>query len=103
METVTLRKGPEDPPGREGEPVGFERFPLFDSARAIAALLVLGIHATGQGGAGQTGLGSIFSHFDVGVTIFFVISGFLLYRPFAVTHARRSRQPAAGPYAWRRV
>ena len=39
---------------------------------------------------------------DCGVTIFFLISGFLLYRPFAVAHIRGEPAPAALPYAWRR-
>src|SRR5439155_8306716 len=40
---------------------------------------------------------------EVGVAIFFVISGFLLYRPFAASRAAGQPAPRTGPYAWRRV
>jgi peptidoglycan/LPS O-acetylase OafA/YrhL len=80
------------------------RFPLFDSLRAIAALSVLVTH--GAFYAGALGDGSAVrpyaARLDCGVTIFFLISGFLLYRPFAVAHIRGEPAPAAGPYAWRR-
>ena len=60
------------------------RFPLFDSLRAIAALAVVGTHAAFF--AGAYGDGSVVAPYaarlEVGVTIFFLISGFLLYRPF---------------------
>ena len=39
---------------------------------------------------------------EVGVAIFFCISGFLLYRPFVVAHHRAQAMPAVGAYAWRR-
>src|SRR2546421_327911 len=58
-----------------------DRFPLVDALRAIAALAVLGTHAAFFGGAyeGHTALGPYAQRLDVGVTVFFLISGFLLY------------------------
>jgi peptidoglycan/LPS O-acetylase OafA/YrhL len=85
-------------------PPGNPRFPLFDALRAIAALLVF---------LGHTVLGVSFlaTHRSLliwagltayqGVAIFFLISGFLLYRPFLV--ARRGGTPLRlPPYAKRR-
>jgi peptidoglycan/LPS O-acetylase OafA/YrhL len=83
------------------------RFPLFDSLRAIAALAVLTTHAAFFSGVvvlGSTAaLRPYLARLDVGVTIFFLISGFLLYRPFAKAHLRGSAAPDAVPYGWRRV
>jgi peptidoglycan/LPS O-acetylase OafA/YrhL len=39
---------------------------------------------------------------DAGVAVFFLISGFLLYRPFAAARAAGDTQPHTGAYAWRR-
>ena len=85
-------------------PPGNPRFPLFDALRAIAALSVF---------LGHTVLGdrSLATHHSLliwagltsyqGVGIFFLISGFLLYRPFLV--ARRGGAPLRVPaYAKRR-
>lgn len=68
-------------------PAGNPRFPLFDALRAIAALsvflghTVLGVHslATHRSLLIWAGLTAY-----QGVGIFFLISGFLLYRPFLV-------------------
>jgi peptidoglycan/LPS O-acetylase OafA/YrhL len=81
-----------------------DRFPLVDSLRAIAALAIVSFHAGLFSGVADTAsAGSrIASNLQVGVPIFFLISGFLLYRPFA--RARLEGGPAllTGAYAWRR-
>ena len=81
-----------------------ERFPLVDPLRAIAAIAVLGTHAAFFAGAEYPG--SLVGHFtqrlEVGVAIFFCISGFLLYRPFVAAREREQAMPAVGAYAWRR-
>ena len=81
-----------------------DRFPLIDALRAIAALAVLITHAAFFAGAygGHTTLGPYAQRLDVGVTVFFLISGFLLYRPFLVARLDGREPPATGPYAWRR-
>lgn len=80
------------------------RFPLFDSLRAIAALAVFGVHLPfAIKLAEENVLRPYLLKLDVGVSIFFVISGFLLYRPFAHARATGEPAPAAGPYAWRRA
>lgn len=62
-------------------------FPCFDGLRAVAALLVIGVHTSfASGFDGRSWLRSYTSRLEIGVEVFFVISGFLLYRPFAVDH-----------------
>lgn len=78
-------------------------FPLFDSLRAIAALAVVGVHGSFAAGLNENpSLYKYFVQLQVGVTIFFVISGFLLYRPFALRRLEGREGPATGAYAWRR-
>jgi peptidoglycan/LPS O-acetylase OafA/YrhL len=77
------------------------RFPLFDSLRAIAALAVLGTHAAVY--AASPGLMPYAARLEVGVAIFFVISGFLLYRPFVRARLLAERSPRPLAYAWRRA
>lgn len=81
-----------------------DRFPLFDSLRAIAALSVLGFHAAflSRVFTSDSFLRPYTSHLDVGVTVFFLISGFLLYRPFVRARLRGEQAPHTGAYAWRR-
>lgn len=75
-------------------PPGNPRFPLFDALRAIAALSVVAGHMVTQVYAYPTHP-TLFvwaaALADEGVAVFFLISGFLLYRPFLV--ARRTGQP----------
>jgi len=79
------------------------RFPLVDSLRAIAALSVVGAHAAFPAGIYDDELLRRFvTRLDVGVTVFFLISGFLLYRPFVRARFAGERSPSAAAYAWRR-
>ncbi len=85
----------------ETPPTG--RFPCFDGLRALAALSVLLTHVAFASGANSASiLGVFFARMDGGVAVFFVLSGFLLYRPFIVAHVRGRPMPAAGPFLWRR-
>jgi peptidoglycan/LPS O-acetylase OafA/YrhL len=79
------------------------RFPLFDSLRAIAALSVLLFHAAlFRLLTGDSPVRPYTSHLDVGVTVFFMISGFLLYRPFVRARLTGQESPHVPAYAWRR-
>jgi peptidoglycan/LPS O-acetylase OafA/YrhL len=71
-----------DPPGGLGSSGG--HFAGFDGLRAIAALGVLVCHVGLQTGwvGRNPRAGPWLSRADVGVALFFVLSGFLLYRPF---------------------
>lgn len=71
---------------------GTARFPCFDGLRALAALSVVAVHTTFVSGfTGRSGLGDYTSRLEIGVSVFFVISGFLLYRPFAAGHFQGRR------------
>jgi peptidoglycan/LPS O-acetylase OafA/YrhL len=80
------------------------RFPLFDGFRAIAAVSVVLTHvAFDTGFEVRSSWGRYFARADVGVAIFFLISGFLLYRPFVARRLRGDAPPATGPFLWRRI
>lgn len=71
----------------DGGPVarGERGFPALDGVRALAATAVLLHHvAFWTGDYTDDPVGRVLARLDVGVPIFFVLSGFLLYRPFAV-------------------
>ena len=81
-----------------------DRFFLLDSLRGVAALMVLAVHVAWFSGAGlpERWYDSFASRLEAAFAIFFVISGFLLYRPFV--KARLLDKPAlsAKAYGWRR-
>jgi peptidoglycan/LPS O-acetylase OafA/YrhL len=71
------------PPPVVAPPPGHPRFPLIDSLRAVAVLFVLLSHTSFLSGANEREwYGAFTGRLGLGVTIFFLISGFLLYRPF---------------------
>jgi peptidoglycan/LPS O-acetylase OafA/YrhL len=58
------------------------RFPALDGLRALAALSVLAFHVE-QNGHGNLGVAkTVVGHLNSGVVVFFLLSGFVLYRPF---------------------
>jgi peptidoglycan/LPS O-acetylase OafA/YrhL len=82
-----------------------DRFPLFDSMRALAALGVLATHASFAAGLSNDPTSTLrpyTARLDVGVAVFFLISGFLLYRPFVKARVEGEPRPQTLPYAWRR-
>ena len=84
-------------------PPGNPRFPLFDGLRAIAALSVVTYHTAFYSQAyQQSDLGPIVARLNIGVAIFFVISGFLIYRPFVAARMEGRAAPAVRDYARRR-
>ena len=85
-------------------PPGNPRFPLMDSVRAIAALTVLVYHVGFFGHLQQTHAdGFVLSSLGFGVAVFFVLSGFLLYRPFFNAEMTGSPRPRVLDFARRRV
>lgn len=79
-------------------------FPCLDGARALAATAVVGTHAAfWTGGDTSSLVGRAFARFDVGVPIFFVLSGFLLSRPIFLAAAQRREAPRPAAYLWRRA
>ncbi|WP_193048235.1 acyltransferase family protein [Mycolicibacterium baixiangningiae] len=81
-----------------------ERVASLTGVRAVAALLVVLTHAaytTGKYGQGFAGL--VYSRMEIGVPIFFVLSGFLLFGPWVRAAARGGPPPSVRRYAWHRV
>lgn len=96
-----------DPPGRAAA-VAVARFPTFEGLRALAALGVLVFHAAGltevtTGPDAGAGAGAWLNHLSVGVSVFFVLSGFLLFRPMVEAHLRGVPGPPVVPYLVRRA
>ncbi len=81
------------------------RFPALDTLRAVGALAVVTTHVGFESGAyTRFGvLGAALSRLDVGVAIFFVLSGFLLSRPYLAAAVGHGTRPRAGRYLWRRA
>ena len=104
-----LRPGPRDAgsasvPDVVAPPPRHPRFPLLDGLRAIAVLTVVLVHVAFFGEAIGPSLGGrLLAHLNIGVTIFFLISGFLLYRPFIAHRAGGPGAPAVTQYAKRRL
>jgi peptidoglycan/LPS O-acetylase OafA/YrhL len=86
-------------------PPGNPRFPLFDGLRGIAVLAVLLLHSSELSGRVGLGVGGRLGEAagGLGVIVFFVISGFLLYRPFAAARATGRGGPRVHRYARRRA
>jgi peptidoglycan/LPS O-acetylase OafA/YrhL len=88
-------------PDAVAPPPHHPRFPLIDGVRALAVLSVLAVHAPG-GQDLPDPLARIVGQLGIGVTFFFVISGFLLYRPFIAWRAGGATSPPVAAYARRR-
>ena len=83
---------------------GVDRVASLTGVRAVAALLVLGTHAaytTGKYTHGFVGL--VYSRMEIGVPIFFALSGYLLFGPWVRAAAGGRQSPPLGRYAWHRV
>jgi peptidoglycan/LPS O-acetylase OafA/YrhL len=75
----------------------------LDGYRALAALFVVTTHvAFATGWVQVDAVGHLLSRLDWGVTIFFLLSGFLLYRPWARAAMEGAPPPRVLPYLWRR-
>lgn len=90
-------------------PSGTPHVAALDGVRAIAALSVVGYHAwlysLPKVSAGHRDtLGDLVWHeLRLGLVLFFVLSGYLLYGPWVRAARERKTGPALGPYALRRA
>ncbi|HEY7175589.1 MAG TPA: acyltransferase, partial [Micromonosporaceae bacterium] len=104
---MTLSRSVKGPPAQGGlESVSAtHRVASLTGIRAVAALLVVLTHAaytTGKYPQGYIGL--LYSRAEIGVPIFFVLSGFLLFRPWVKAAAQADAEPPSlRRYAWHRV
>lgn len=100
---ATAGRTPTAVPDAVAPPPRHPRFPLLDGMRAVAVLCVVLVHCAEFGGAVSGSLpGRLLAHANIGVTIFFLISGFLLYRPFIAHRTSSAQAPRVGAYAKRR-
>jgi peptidoglycan/LPS O-acetylase OafA/YrhL len=87
---------PQAPPRRS--------FGGLNGVRALGAFFVITTHVGFHSGASLNSTANgLLSRLDVGVAIFFVISGFLLFRPHVEAWLRASARPATRRYLWHRV
>lgn len=84
-------------------PRSHAQFPLFDSLRALAALSILVVHVAVLSGvfANETYFRFV-GHLDIGVPFFFLLSAFLLYRPFVAARVEGREYGSLRTYARRR-
>ena len=103
--TVSTEASATAPSPAFAAPPGNPRFPLFDGLRGIAVLAVLLLHSSELSGRVGLGVGGRLGEAagGLGVIVFFVISGFLLYRPFAAARATGRRRAPLRLYARRRA
>ncbi|EHN09476.1 putative acyltransferase [Patulibacter medicamentivorans] len=84
------------------------RLGALDGLRGLAAVGVVVLHVwmfvQGDGGRPErTAADVLISQLRLGVPLFFVLSGFLIFRPFAAAALDRRPGPALVPYAMRRI
>ena len=83
---------------------GRDRVPALTGVRALAAILVLATHAAYTTGKYTHGyLGVVYSRMEIGVPIFFVLSGFLLFGPWVRAAVAGTTAPSLSRYARHRV
>jgi peptidoglycan/LPS O-acetylase OafA/YrhL len=99
-EPAVIEPGPEAPAPRRPP-----RFPAFDGLRAIAAITVVIVHVSFVSGltSRNHSIGIYLARTEIGVSVFFLISGFLLYRPFVVAHLAGVPKPRTGAFWLRRL
>jgi peptidoglycan/LPS O-acetylase OafA/YrhL len=80
------------------------RFDGLDGMRAVAAYSIMVTHVGFESGLsfGAHPIAPWLSRLDAAVPVFFLLSGFLLYRPFVV-QALRGGRPSIARFYWRRA
>ncbi len=80
-----------------------QRYPLLDPLRGLAAIAILLVHTATFGDALDDPVyGRLFAHLDIGVPFFFVLSAFLLYRPFVDARENGTSRTRFAAYGKRR-
>jgi peptidoglycan/LPS O-acetylase OafA/YrhL len=98
------RRRPAAPPV-VAPPPGNPRFGGLDALRGMAALAIVLTHcAAYSDNLGSTPFELVYLRAgQLGLVVFFGLSGFLLYRPFLAAQLKGGRAQPFGPYARRRV
>jgi len=87
---------------REVATVRADRLPGFDGLRGLAATAVLVLHASVLHLIPHRTAQELVAQLQSGVQVFFVISGFVISRPFVVAVLDGRPLPSVRRYAWRR-
>jgi peptidoglycan/LPS O-acetylase OafA/YrhL len=85
---------------------GGGRLPGVDGVRGLAALGVVLVHVgliSGYNMRPGSALGPYLARGEAGVSVFFVVSGFLIYRPFVAASLAGRPSPRLVPYLGRRL
>src|SRR4051794_34669581 len=81
-------------------PPGNARFPLFDGVRGVAAFAIILVHVALFVHANTgTFYGDYLVRLEFVLTLFFVTSGFVLYRPYVGARLGVGRAPRLSSYA----
>jgi peptidoglycan/LPS O-acetylase OafA/YrhL len=89
---------------QRGEGADSHAFPALDGIRGAAAAAVLLTHvAFATGTSSEGAFGALLARLDFGVALFFLLSGFLLSRPWLVAAAGEGRAVSVRVYAIRRL
>ena len=92
------------PPPQAGVRGHGYQLPALDAMRAVGSLAVLLTHVGFQTGMTvNTSLGAMVARLDVGVALFFGLSGLLLVLPWADTAFLPDPTPSTRSYLWRRA
>lgn len=79
-------------------------FPTLNAMRAAGAIMVVLTHSAFNTGRINDGWsGAALARFDFGVTLFFILSGFLLSRPWFLAAALGEDGPSTRHYLWKRA
>ena len=101
MTTAVLARDGSETTGTAPARVHFGGFEIL---RAIAAVMVVVHHAGSYAGEARTGsLYTLTAVMDSGVAVFFVLSGFLIYRPFVAAQVDGRSAQRVTTFWWRRV
>jgi peptidoglycan/LPS O-acetylase OafA/YrhL len=103
--TAQIEAVSETPSPAVAPPPGNPRFALFDSLRGLAALAIITFHVASLTGAmDRAVIGDTVAVLGPrSLILFFVISGFLLYRPYVAARADRRPGPRTSRYLRRRI
>jgi peptidoglycan/LPS O-acetylase OafA/YrhL len=87
-----------------GRPTALPRLPVLDSLRGVWVLALVTAHtAFWAGSYTRNGVwGTLLARLDVGVALFFMLSGVLLSYPYLARAQQQVARPRVAPYLWRR-